>query len=195
MFEPLALIFDCDGTIAHTMPLHWRAWNETVQRHGIFFSEDRFYALGGVPARHILKTLFAEQDRSDLDPLTVAKEKEGVYLQLLHEVTPVQPVLDLARRYRGILPMAIATGGSRPSIPTVLKHLGILDWFDAVVTSEDVILQKPSPDIFLEAARRLGVAADRCRAFEDTDLGMQAIYAAGMDAVDVRLLPDYPGRR
>ena len=91
--------------------------------------------------------------------------------------------------------MAIATGGSRPSIPTVLKHLGILDWFDAVVTSEDVILQKPSPDIFLEAARRLGVAADRCRAFEDTDLGMQAIYAAGMDAVDVRLLPDYPGRR
>jgi beta-phosphoglucomutase-like phosphatase (HAD superfamily) len=104
----------------------------------------------------------------------------------------VEPVLEIARRHRGILPMAIATGGSRPGIPTVLRHLGIYDWFGAIVTSEDVVRQKPAPDIFLEAARQLGVDPSQCRGFEDTDLGMESIRAAGMEAIDVRLFPDYP---
>jgi beta-phosphoglucomutase family hydrolase len=195
MSEPKALIFDCDGTIAHTMPLHWEAWNATTARYGILFDEERFYALGGVPARQILRMLFEEQGRPELDPLVIAKEKEAVYLRLLPQVTPVDPVLEIARQHRGKLPMGIATGGSRPGIPTVLRHLGILDWFGAVVTSEDVVRQKPEPDIFLEAARQLGVAPENCRAFEDTELGMQAILAAGMEAVDVRRMPDYPGRR
>ncbi len=194
MFVPKALIFDCDGTVAHTMPLHWRAWNAVTTRYGIIFEEERFYALGGVPARHILKMLFEEQGRPELDPLAIAKEKEGEYLRLIPDVGPVLPVLEIARQHRGKLPMGIATGGSRPGIPTVLRHLGILDWFGAVVTSEDVVNQKPAPDIFLEAARQLGVAPQDCRAFEDTDLGMQAIRAAGMDAVDVRLMADYPAR-
>ncbi|MFM7804377.1 MAG: HAD family hydrolase, partial [Verrucomicrobiota bacterium] len=80
----------------------------------------------------------------------------------------------------------------RPGIPTVLRHLGIHDWFAAIVTSEDVVRQKPAPDIFLEAARQLGVDPARCRAFEDTDLGMESIRAAGMEAIDVRQFPDYP---
>jgi HAD superfamily hydrolase (TIGR01509 family) len=195
MSDIRALIFDCDGTIAHTMPLHWRAWNATTVRYGLVFPEERFYALGGVPARQILRQLCAEQGRPELDPLAIAKEKEGVYLGLLSEVAPVDPVLEIARQNRGKLPMGIATGGSRPGIPTVLRHLGILDWFGAVVTSEDVVNQKPAPDIFLEAARQLGVEPRHCRAFEDTDLGMQSIVSAGMEAVDVRLMPDYPGRR
>jgi HAD superfamily hydrolase (TIGR01509 family) len=195
MSEPRALIFDCDGTIAHTMPLHWRAWSATTTRYGLVFEEERFYALGGVPARQILRTLFEEQGRPELDANRIAKEKEGVYLGLLSEVKPVEPVLEIARQYRGKLPMGIATGGSRPGIPTVLRHLGILDWFGAVVTSEDVIRQKPDPDIFLEAARQLGVEPRFCRAFEDTELGMQSIRSAGMEAIDVRLMPDYPGRR
>jgi HAD superfamily hydrolase (TIGR01509 family) len=190
--SPKALIFDCDGTVAHTMPLHWRAWQSVTSRYGIDFPETRFYALGGVPGRNILKMLFEEQGIRDLDPLAVAKEKEAAYLEFLHEVRPVEPVVEIARRHRGVLPMAIATGGSRPGIPTVLRHLGIYDWFGAIVTSEDVVRQKPAPDIFLEAARQLGVDPAHCRGFEDTDLGMESIRAAGMEAIDVRLFPDYP---
>ena len=183
---PAALIFDCDGTLAHTMPLHWRAWEQTVREHGIHFTEERFYQLGGVPARHILAMLFAEQGRTGLDPHRIAKEKEERYLQLLPEVTPIEPVVELARVCRGRVPMAVATGGSRPAIPRVLEALGILDWFGAVVTSQDVQNPKPAPDTFLEAARRLGVDPRQCRAYEDTDIGLTAIRAAGMDAVDVR---------
>jgi HAD superfamily hydrolase (TIGR01509 family) len=84
--------------------------------------------------------------------------------------------------------MAVASGGSRHAIRHILEHLNILDWFDAVVTNEDVTRQKPAPDIFLEAARRIRVEPSRCRAFEDTNLGMQAIRAAGMDAVDIRFM-------
>ena len=109
--SPQALIFDCDGTVAHTMPLHWRAWQSVTGRYGIDFPETRFYALGGVPGRNILKMLFAEQGIGGLDPLVIAKEKEAAYLEFLHEVRPVEPVVEIARRHRGVLPMAIATGG------------------------------------------------------------------------------------
>lgn len=186
MSFPKALIFDCDGTLADTMPLHWRAWQVITRKYSIHFPEDRFYSLGGVPTRDILKLLAKEQGRTDFDPLIAAKEKETEYLQLMPQVGPVKAVVEIAREHRGRLPMAVASGGSRHSIGQVLVHLGIRDWFDAVVTNEDVVNQKPAPDIFLEAARRLGVEAALCRAFEDTELGLTAIRSAGMEAIDVR---------
>jgi beta-phosphoglucomutase-like phosphatase (HAD superfamily) len=182
-----ALIFDCDGTLAHTMPLHWEAWRKVAGRHGVYFTEQRFYELGGVPSRHILAMLKQEQSLS-IDPLTVAKEKEHAYLETLHEVGPIEEVVAIARAHYGKLPMAVASGGTRPVIESVLVQIGIRPLFQAVVTSEDVVHQKPAPDIFLEAARRLSVPPDHCRAYEDTDLGMQAIRSAGMEAVDVREL-------
>src|SRR5262245_620746 len=186
-----ALIFDCDGTLADTMPLHWRAWDQIRQRHGFKFSEERFYALGGVPSRHILAMLRDEQGLS-LDPTAVAKEKEHAYLALMPQVGPVGRVVAIAREHAGKLPMAVASGGSRSAIEKVLTHLGIRDLFRAVVTNEDVLRQKPAPDIFMEAARRLGVPPQHCRAYEDTDLGLEAIRAAGMQAVDVRALVAEP---
>lgn len=181
------LIFDCDGTLADTMPLHWQAWQKVTVRYGVEFPEDRFYKLGGVPSRHILAMLREEQ-RLDIDPLQVAKEKELAYLELMSQVGPIHEVVAIARAHHGKLPMAVASGGIGPIIHQVLVHLGIREWFSVVVTSEDVVLQKPAPDIFLEAARRLGVPPQFCRAFEDTDIGMQAIRSAGMHAVDVREL-------
>lgn len=181
------LIFDCDGTLADTMPLHWEAWQKVTRRHGVVFTEERFYALGGVPSRHILAMLKDEQGLA-IDPIAVAKEKEHVYLETLHHVGPIDRVVDIARAHHGRVPMAVASGGTQAVITRVLEHLGIRDLFHAVVTSEHVERQKPAPDIFLEAARRIGVPAARCRAFEDTDLGMQAIRSAGMDAIDVREL-------
>ncbi|HUC85564.1 MAG TPA: HAD-IA family hydrolase [Candidatus Acidoferrales bacterium] len=179
------LIFDCDGTLADTMPLHWRAWQLVTRRHSLHFPEDRFYALGGVPSRDILKLLSREQGRS-LDHLAVAHEKETAYLPLLAEVEPIHAVVEIARANFGRIPMAVASGGTQAIITQVLAHLKIRHFFQAVVTSEMVEHQKPAPDIFLEAARRIGVQPEYCRAFEDTDLGLQAIRSAGMDAVDVR---------
>lgn len=191
MTFPQALIFDCDGTLADTMPLHWRAWQAVTRRHGLDLSEHRFYSLGGVPSRDILKLLSAEQG-IPLDHLAVAREKEAEYLPLIAQVEPINAVVGIARRSYGKLPMAVASGGTRHIIEQVLEHLGIRHLFNAIVTSEDVIHQKPAPDIFLEAARRLGVLPHLCRAYEDTELGLEAIRAAGMEAVDVRQLLSSP---
>ena len=194
--EPRGIIFDCDGTLADTMPLHWRAWQVIAARHRFHFPEDRFYSLGGVPSRDIVRMLSQEQGLG-LDHLAVAREKEGEYAPLIAQVEPINTVVGVAREYYGRIPMAVASGGTRRIILQVLEHLGISQLFNAVVTSEDVVNQKPAPDIFLEAARRIGVPPEDCRAYEDTDLGMRAIRAAGMEAVDVRHLRtgDHPGRR
>lgn len=184
---PRGIIFDCDGTLADTMPLHWRAWQAIAKKHKLHFPEDRFYSLGGVPSRDILKML-GEEQRVTLDHLVVAHEKEAEYLPLIAQVEPINTVVGVAREHFGKIPMAVASGGTHSIIEQVLQHLGIRQLFAAVVTSEDVVNQKPAPDIFLEAARRIGVAPQFCCAYEDTDLGIKAIRAAGMEAIDVRHL-------
>jgi beta-phosphoglucomutase-like phosphatase (HAD superfamily) len=187
---PQGIVFDCDGTLADTMPIHWRVWNGIAQRYKLHFPEDRFYALGGVPSRDILKMLGEEQNVK-LDPLAVAHEKETEYLTMLAQVGPIHTVVEIARENFGKIPLAVASGGNKPIINQVLEHLGIRQLFSAVVTSEDVVNQKPAPDIFLEAARLIGVPPQSCRAYEDTDIGLQAIRSAGMEAVDVRKLAGY----
>ncbi len=179
------LIFDCDGTLADTMPLHWRAWQTVAARYRLHFPEDRFYALGGVPSRDILKML-AEEQGVTLDHIRAAHEKEAAYLPMMSRIEPIHAVVGIAREHFGRIPMAVASGGTRQIIEQVLEHLGIRQLFKAVVTSECVVNQKPAPDIFLEAAHRIGVPPRCCRAYEDTELGLQAIRAAGMEAVDVR---------
>lgn len=181
------IIFDCDGTLADTMPLHWEAWRTVAERYEFHFPEERFYALGGVPSRDILQQINEEQNL-DLDARQVAREKEEAYLPRLKEARVVKPVVEVAFSHYGKVPMAVATGGTRKVISQVLSHLGIDHLFAHLVTSEDVARQKPAPDIFLEAAKRIGVPPKKCLAYEDTDLGLQAIAAAGMKGVDVRQL-------
>jgi HAD superfamily hydrolase (TIGR01509 family) len=185
--DPQGLIFDLDGTLIDSMPLHWRVWQGLLAKHGLKLSEERFYALGGVPSRDILRLLSAEQG-VPLDPVRVAQEKESAYLELIPEIQALEPVVAIARQYHGQLPLAVASGGTRRAVNQALEAVHLRPLFTAVVTNEDVTRQKPAPDIFLEAARRLGVHPSVCRAYEDTDLGLQAIRAAGMEAVDVRRL-------
>ena len=187
--NPKGLIFDCDGTLADTMPLHWHAWQIVTQRHSLHLSEGRFYSFGGMPSRDILKLLAQEQGRS-LDHIAVAHEKEETYLPLIARAEPIHAVVEIAKANHGRIPMAVASGGTQQIIVQVLEHLKIRQLFDAVVTSEMVRHQKPAPDIFLEAAKQIGVEPKFCRAYEDTELGLKAIRAAGMEAVDVRELRD-----
>lgn len=182
-----ALIFDCDGTLADTMPLHFRAWTATLDRHGISFPEERFYALGGMPSAGIIRLLADEHAVAVADVDEVVRAKERAFLDQLEHVTPLAPVLAVAAAYRGLLPMAVASGGYRDVIRRTLDKIGVGGWFEAVVCAEDTPRHKPEPDVFLEAARRLGVAeTGRCVVFEDTDLGLEAARRAGMHGVDVR---------
>jgi beta-phosphoglucomutase family hydrolase len=194
MSEIKGLIFDCDGTLADTMPMHWRAWQEIATKYKLNFPEDRFYSLGGVPSPHILEMLSKEQN-VELDPVAAGHEKENAYLPYLSAIQPVYAVVQIAKENYGKVPLAVASGGTQKIITQVLEQLKILHLFKAVVTCEMVKRQKPAPDIFLEAARRIGVEPQFCRAYEDTDLGLQAIRSAGMEAVDVRVLLKSGGER
>ena len=180
------LIFDCDGTLADTMPAHYRAWTSMLDRYGIPFPEERFYAMGGMPTARIIRVLAAEAGVPVDDVDRMVHEKESAFLANLHAVRPLEAVVAVAAAYRGRLPLAVASGGYRGTITRTLDQLGIRGWFDALVTAEDTPRHKPEPDVFLEAARRLGVAAGRCVVFEDTDIGLEAARRAGMASVDVR---------
>ena len=115
-----------------------------------------------------------------------AERKETLYLEMIPRVKPIEPVVRLVEKYAGKLPMAVATGGTRALSSRTLTALGLIRHFSALVTADDVEHGKPAPDIFLEAARRLGVPAGECCAFEDAELGLQAARAAGMMVVDIR---------
>ncbi|MGA0039479.1 MAG: HAD family hydrolase [Pirellulales bacterium] len=180
-----ALLFDCDGTLADTMPAHFIAWTHVTQLHGLRFDEERFYALGGRPSRDIIALLAGEAGREfDLDEAVILKEQ--TFLEQLHEVRAIDPVVDVARRASGTIPTAVVTGGHRHICQQILAHVGLDGFFDTLVASEDTERHKPEPEPFLEAARRLDVDPSRCVVWEDSDLGIEAARRAGMTWIDVR---------
>jgi HAD superfamily hydrolase (TIGR01549 family) len=180
------LIFDCDGTLADTMPVHYKAWLAMLGKYGIPFPEPRFYAMGGMPTAQIIRLLAVDAGVAVSDVDAMVLEKEQGFLKYLDVVVPIEPVIAIASAYRGKLPIAVASGGYRDTITRTLDRLAIRNWFDAMVTAEDTPRHKPEPDVFLEAARRLGVAAPGCVVFEDTDIGLEAARRAGMIEVDIR---------
>lgn len=181
------LIFDMDGTLADTMPTHFIAWSRSMAEQGIEFGEERFYALGGVPAPVIVDMLAREQGKT-VDAHAVADAKEALFMELMEDVQPVLPVRAIAEFHREHIPMAVATGSPRWMAEKILGALEIRDWFGAVVGADDVANPKPAPDTYLKAAELIGVAPERCHAFEDTEPGMQAARNAGMEVVDINTL-------
>jgi len=187
---PLGLIFDLDGTLADTMPTHFAAWTRTCEAHGLTFPEARFYAMGGVPTSKIAQMLVAESGRA-VDPEVVAREKEQAFVDCLGRegtVQPIAPIVAIAQQNLGVAKMAIASGGRRALVVRTLEILGIRDWFPVIVASEDTERHKPEPDVFLEAARQLGLPPEACTVYEDTDIGIEAARRANMRWVDVRPL-------
>jgi beta-phosphoglucomutase family hydrolase len=179
------LVFDCDGTIADTMPLHYEAWVAALKEHGVEFPEAFFYELAGIPTARIIEIL-NERHGHDMPVQETADYKESLYQQLIPRVVPIEPVVVLVKEFAGKLPMAVATGGTQAICRKTLSSLGLLEYFQHIVTADDVKHGKPAPDIFLEAARRIGVPPGNCYAFEDGDLGIQSARDAGMTVVDIR---------
>ena len=180
--EFAAFIFDCDGTLADTMPTHYRAWQIALGERAADFPEAMFYELGGVPTCRVVEILNERHGYSMPVEETVAV-KERLFLEFSSEVAAIEPVVAFAREWHGRKPIAVASGGHRAIVMKTLRALGIVELFDAIVTSEDYLRGKPHPDPFLEAARRLNVVPEQCLVFEDTTTGLQAAKAAGMACV------------
>jgi beta-phosphoglucomutase family hydrolase len=179
------LVFDCDGTIADTMPLHYQAWVQSLGEHGHDFPEALFYEMAGIPTHTIIEILNQKHGYT-LPVQKTSERKDALFLELIPQVTPIEPVVNIIKAYAGKLPMSVATGGTRSLCSKTLSALGLLDYFQAMVTADDVQHGKPAPDIFLEAARRMNVPPKLCCAFEDAELGLVSANAAGMLAIDIR---------
>lgn len=179
-----AYLFDCDGTIADSMPLHYRAWKQALGEWDCEFDEKLFYEWGGMPIVEIVATL-NRQRRLRMPVAQVAQRKENLYFRLLPQLKAVPEVLEHIEARHGQLPFAVVSGSALDSVTASLTRLGLLDRFDTLVCAGDYQRSKPHPEGFLLAASRLGVAPGACLVFEDTAMGIEAATSAGMASVKV----------
>jgi HAD superfamily hydrolase (TIGR01509 family) len=179
-----AYLFDCDGTIVDSMPLHYVAWNTTLAEYGCPFPESLFYAWGGKPVDEIISTLNA-MNSLNMPVHEVGLRKEDRFFAMLPDLKAIPEVVEHIHAQHGRIPLAVVSGGRRTSVVRSLTTVQLLDRFETIVGADDYVNSKPAPDAFLLAAQRLGVTPKQCLVFEDTDLGIQAATAAGMASVRV----------
>ncbi len=181
-----AYLFDCDGTIADSMPLHYVAWTTALGEWGCVFDEQLFYSWGGKPAMDIIADL-NKLHGLNMPVKEVAERKEKLYYELLPTLKPVPEVLEHIEAQQGKIPFAVVSGSRRDSVTKSLTVLGLLNRFETIVCAGDYKNCKPHPEPFLLAAERLGVRPEECLVFEDTEMGIEAAAAAGMAWVKVPL--------
>jgi beta-phosphoglucomutase family hydrolase len=182
-----ALIFDLDGTLADTMPVHFLAYKHILVNYGINFTPELFAKLAGIPAVGTIEKL-NEWFGTKMNAEEVGHFKEREYEKIMHKMKPIVPVVELAKKYHEILPMAVGTGGYKRLAWKTMDILGLGKYFDILVSTEDVERPKPFPDTFLKCAEKMGVDPSVCEVFEDAQLGIQAAKTAGMMAT---LVTDY----
>lgn len=179
-----AYLFDCDGTIADSMPLHYQAWRKALGEWNCEFDEKLFYTWGGMPVAEIVATL-NERHGLSMPVDLVARRKEDLYFELLPQLKPVPEVLEHIEAEHGRIPFAVVSGSTRESVVASLASLHLLDRFNTLVCAGDYKRSKPHPEAFLLAASRLGVPPGNCLVFEDTEMGIEAASAAGMSSIRV----------
>ena len=181
-----AILFDLDGTLADSMPLHLKAWQEVLRAHGGDFPEREFYEWSGVPGPRCIEML-NDQFGWNLDPIELTHEKERRISEFIPLVQPIPHVIDVVHHYRGKLKLAVGSGANRKHILATLEVIGLTDVFDAVVGFDEVAQGKPAPDTWLLCAERVGVEPQYCHVYEDGDPGIQGAVQVGMSYTDVRL--------
>ncbi len=179
-------IFDCDGTLVDSMPLHYVAWVESLRQHDapFDFTEELFYSLAGVREQDTV-ILLNEEYGSQIDPDSVAEVKSKLFHQMIPKVQPIVPVADFARSVHGRFPISVASGSEEDIVRGCLTATGLIDLFEIIITPRLVAKGKPAPDMFLLAAERMGVPPSECLVLEDGNSGLKAAEAAGMQAVFV----------
>lgn len=181
-----AYLFDCDGTVADSMPPHYIAWKRALDEWGATFTEDQFYGWGGLPSDVVIEILNKEQGLQ-IPAAALAIRKEEFYYESLPDLKAVPEVLEHVLEAHGRIPTAIVSGSTRESVVASLTALGLMQYFDTLVCAGDYVHGKPSPEPFLMAAERLGVAPEHCLVFEDAQPGIEGAKAAGMGWVKVPL--------
>jgi len=179
-----AYLFDCDGTIVDSMPLHYRAWKKALGEWGCEFSERLFYDWGGLPVAEVISTLNRQQGLQ-MPVEEVEHRKEQLYYELLPQLRAVPEVLEHIEAQRGRIPFGVVSGSRRESVVASLTVVNLLDLFQAFVCAGEYKKSKPDPEAFLMAAEQLNVKPEACLVFEDTELGIQAAQAGGMFWVKV----------
>ena len=186
-----ALIFDCDGTLVDTAPAHYHAISQALAVQGHHMERDWYMARTGLTPDALLDAqeaaVAAAGKVAPIDRATVFSTYNEHFRQGLHLLREVEAVAGLAREWHGHVPMAVASNGRQANVQASLRVTGLLPLFDLIVSADEVEHGKPAPDVFLEAARQMGVSPEQCVVLEDSDEGLQGAHAAGMRAVDVRL--------
>ena len=185
-----ALIFDLDGTLSNSLPVHVATWNVVGEKVGFKFDEKIIYEMTGRPTIEFAKRLVKENNLS-ISPEELVKLKQESFHEMVHKVEPVKEVMDIVNAYKGKLPMAVGTGASKRSAVMQLTTLNILEVFDAIVSADDVENHKPEPHTFLKCASLMNVAPEYCQVFEDGDLGIEAAKTGGMMVTDIRPFINY----
>lgn len=185
--ETKGLIFDLDGTLADTMPLHFKAWQMACHKYGMDMSSTYLKSKMGRPAWEIGRDIIRENGLEDrIDHETLFKEKIELFKSLQNGIKPIKPVTDIVRKYHGILPMCVGTGAIKEAAIRTLEDIEMSGYFSIIVTAEDVSNHKPHPETFLKCSEQMGIDPSRIEVFEDGDLGLEAARRAGMTPVDIR---------
>lgn len=179
------LIFDCDGTLADSLPLHYAAWEEAFAALSLPCSLEFLLRHNGKPT-DLIVTLYNAEFGQTINVAEFTADKERRTYARLEQTKPLEPAAGLARQYYGRLPLAVVSGSNRANVERTLRAIGLRELFPVVLTADDGLPPKPAPDLFLEAARRLQVEPGACQVFEDADSGLEAARRAGMLATDVR---------
>ena len=185
-----ALIFDLDGTLSNSLPVHMATWNKVGETYGFKFDPQIMLEMTGRATIEFARHIVAYYGLS-VDPEEIVKLKQKSFRDSAQLLEPVDEIITIVKEYYGKLPMAVGTGASRKSTEVQLNELGIARYFDVIVTADDVIRHKPNPDTFLKCAELMGVATEKCQVFEDGVLGIEAAKKAGMMVTDVRPYINY----
>ncbi len=182
---PQGFIFDLDGTLANSMPVHLAAWQAVGDYHGFEYTKDDLDRYAGMSGGEIVR-IINEKQNLNLDPDEITSQKEAHFLKNLNKVEPIEPVMRLLARYANQVPVSVGTGSFRRVALPILEAIGLSDSVKTLVTADDVDKHKPEPDTFLKCAELMGVEPEDCLVFEDAELGFQAAKNAGMQYIDVR---------
>ena len=180
-----ALIFDLDGTLADSIPVHIECWNATCQTFNYHFPVDMMIKMTGMPTRIFAKYI-KEDSGCNLSVDEIMRIKQSHFHRLVRTIKPFDVMADFVKENYGKLPMSIGTGGGRKSSTLILETIGLTQFFDIVVSADDVTKHKPEPDTFLKCAELMRIAPKFCQVFEDGEMGMKAARTAGMMVTDVK---------
>jgi HAD superfamily hydrolase (TIGR01509 family) len=181
-----ALIFDCDGTLVDTAPAHLRALQQALEPLSLTMTPEWYYPRGGLTPKALWDQYEAQLEGPPLNREGLMQTYNAAFALGLSQLKEITAIAEVARRWKGIVPMAVASNGRKANVESSLEATKLLPLFDYVVAAEDVSQGKPEPDVFLEAARRMGAKASDCIVFEDSDEGLEAARRAKMRSIDIR---------